>query len=233
MDSSNNIDELIEVRESKRAKKCSLKYRNGLITVVVPKGRTVNIGDLIQNNPDFFDKYIEEARKFREKIPERDLRPGGSISLLGKEKTIEVGKRRSNKVSDKILLAEHLVERTSLIDQLEKCLRSEARSLIEGKLEKYSDKISKDFDRIFIRDQKTRWGSCSGKGNLNFNWRLILGPEHVFDYVIVHELVHLEERNHSESFWSRVEEVYPDYRKSNEWLENESAKLIFDKSCFE
>lgn len=233
MTSLNDVEDLIEIRESERASKCSLKYSNGIITIVVPKETNIDIEILIQNNQDFFDKYIEEARNFRQKIPERDLRPGGSISILGNEKTIELEKRRSNKASDKIYLAEHLVERTSFIDQLEKCLRGKARTLIERKSEKYSSEISEEFNRIFIRDQKTRWGSCSSKGNLNFNWRLILGPEHVLEYIIVHELVHLEVSDHSESFWSRVREIYPDYKKADKWLENESAKLVFDKSNFD
>jgi len=230
VESSIDIKDFVKVRQSRRARKISLKYRKGLIAVVVPKDMDFDLDELIQDKADFFERYLGEAKKFREEIPDRDLRPGGSISLLGEEKPIEVEKRRSNKVSDKILLAEHLVERTSFIDQLEKALRSFAREKFEEKASKYSKDISKDYERIFVKDQKTRWGSCSNKGNLNFNWRLILGPEHVIEYVVVHELVHLEEKNHSESFWSRVKEVYPTYEESNKWLENNSAKLVFDKS---
>lgn len=78
------------------------------------------------------------------------------------------------------------MNRTSLKDQLEKVLRDEARQIIESKIQLYSDQVDKDYEKVFIRDQETRWGSCSSKGNLNFNWRLILGPEHVLEYVVVH-----------------------------------------------
>lgn len=230
VESSIDIKDYVKIRKSRRARKTSLKYRKGLITVVVPEGRDVNLDELIRDNADFFEKYSEEAKKFRDNIPDRDLSPGGNISVLGKNMTFEVEKRRYNKVNDKILLSEHLVERTSFIDQLEKTLRSFAREKFEEKASEYSNYISKDYEKIFVKDQKTRWGSCSDKGNLNFNWRLVLGPEHVLEYVVVHELVHLEEKNHGESFWSRVQEIYPAYEASNSWIEDNSAKLVFDKS---
>lgn len=74
------------------------------------------------------------------------------------------------------------------------------------------------YGNIHIRQQKTRWGSCSSKGNLNFNWRLVLMPEEVMDYVIIHELCHLRYMNHSKEFWQYVGSVMPDYAKWKQWL---------------
>ncbi|MDE6882701.1 MAG: M48 family metallopeptidase [Lachnospiraceae bacterium] len=82
------------------------------------------------------------------------------------------------------------------------------------------------YKRITIRDQKTRWGSCSAKGTLSFNWRLMLAPPAILDYVVVHELCHLTHMNHSAAFWQAVESVYPDYRSARQWLKEHGQELI-------
>ena len=82
------------------------------------------------------------------------------------------------------------------------------------------------YNRITIRDQKTRWGSCSAKGTLSFNWRLMLAPPAILDYVVVHELCHLTHMNHSAAFWQAVESVYPDYRNARKWLKEHGQELI-------
>lgn len=82
------------------------------------------------------------------------------------------------------------------------------------------------YNRITIRDQKTRWGSCSARGTLSFNWRLMLAPPTIADYVIVHELCHLTYMNHSAAFWKKVESVYPDYHNARKWLKEHGHELI-------
>lgn len=82
------------------------------------------------------------------------------------------------------------------------------------------------YSRITIRDQKTRWGSCSARGTLSFNWRLMLAPPAILDYVVVHELCHLTHMNHSPAFWQAVEAVCPDYRESRRWLKEHGQELV-------
>lgn len=86
--------------------------------------------------------------------------------------------------------------------------------------------VGASFGTITIRNQRTRWGSCSGKGNLNFNCLLMLTPPEVRDYVVVHELCHRKEMNHSQAFWQEVERVLPDYRVHRQWLKENGGKLI-------
>lgn len=224
----NEIRELLKVEESTRARNIRLKYRKGNFTAVKPESTEIDTEKLIEDNLDWFRSHLDKAREYREKVPDRNFGEGATFSVLGDEKRIVVESRRSNKVEEEILLAEHLVERTSLKDQLEKTLRDYAREIIHEKLEKYIHKIDGEYNKVFIRDQQTRWGSCSSKNNLNFNWRLVLGPEHVPEYVVVHELVHLEISNHGRKFRSRVDQLFTERVESEEWLDENSAKLVFE-----
>lgn len=92
-------------------------------------------------------------------------------------------------------------------------------------LDRYAALLGVDYGRVTVRNQKTRWGSCSSKGNLNFNCLLAEAPEAVLDYVVAHELCHRLEMNHSKDFWSLVERVCPTYKESVRWLKEEGGKL--------
>lgn len=97
---------------------------------------------------------------------------------------------------------------------------------IPQRVQKYAAVIGVTFGRITIRNQKTRWGSCSAKGNLNFNCLLMLCPEDIRDYVIVHELCHRKELNHSPRFWHEVSRIMPDYAVRRQWLREHGSALI-------
>ena len=97
---------------------------------------------------------------------------------------------------------------------------------IPQRVRKYAAIIGVNVGRITIRNQKTRWGSCSSKGNLNFNCLLMLCPEEVRDYVVVHELCHRKELNHSPRFWNEVARVMPDYTQRRKWLKENGGSLI-------
>ena len=101
-----------------------------------------------------------------------------------------------------------------------------ARTVFRQKATLYGGLMQVTFGGITVRDQKTRWGSCSARGNLNFNWRLILAPEPVLDYVVIHELAHRKEMNHSRRFWEIVEAVMPDYRNQRKWLREHGDQLM-------
>ena len=105
-------------------------------------------------------------------------------------------------------------------------LAEEALKRIPERVRHFAPLVGVTYGGITIRNQHTRWGSCSSKGNLNFNCLLMLTPDHVIDYVVVHELCHRLEMNHSARFWSQVEQVLPDYRQSLQWLKEHGQELI-------
>ena len=108
-----------------------------------------------------------------------------------------------------------------------KALANRALDVIPGRVEYFADRIGVTYGRITIRNQKTRWGSCSSKGNLNFNCLLMLAPSEIVDYVVVHELCHRKEMNHSKAFWREVEKILPDYRDAVKWLKEEGSQIMW------
>lgn len=114
-------------------------------------------------------------------------------------------------------LEEFKTKNTSLLIQKDRCqylaLKGQVKDLITRKINYYNSFYNHSFNRICIRDQRTRWGSCSSDGNLNFNYKIIFLPEKYQDYVIVHELCHLRELNHSGRFWELVQKTIPEARQ--------------------
>ena len=112
-----------------------------------------------------------------------------------------------------------------------KQLIARAHKVIPERVAFFAEQMGITYGRISIRKQKTRWGSCSSKGNLNFNCLLLLTPPEVLDYVVVHELCHRIEMNHSKAFWNEVEKVLPDYRVAKDWLKKEGAVVMRQGNC--
>lgn len=105
-------------------------------------------------------------------------------------------------------------------------LAEKALEYIPKRVSYFAKQIGVTYGKITIRNQKTRWGSCSSKGNLNFNCLLMLTPPEVIDYVVVHELCHRKEMNHSGAFWAEVEKAIPDYKEQVKWLKENGEKII-------
>ena len=108
-----------------------------------------------------------------------------------------------------------------------KALAEQALEIIPTRVEYFAKIIGVTYGNITIRNQKTRWGSCSSKGNLNFNCLLMLAPPEVLDYVVVHELCHRKQMNHSKAFWAEVEKVFLDCKKSIKWLKEEGSQIMY------
>lgn len=110
--------------------------------------------------------------------------------------------------------------------QLEKWYRKEAAEVLCEKAAEFAGYLSVSFKELHIKDQKSRWGSCSSRGSLNFNWRILMAPEPVCDYVVIHELCHLRHMNHSADFWQLVAAFCPDYKQYRKWL-RENGGLLY------
>ena len=108
---------------------------------------------------------------------------------------------------------------------LDKWFRKEALAVLTEKAEEYAKFYGVSFTKIYIKDQKSCWGSCSSKGNINFNWRILLAPEPVCDYIVIHELCHRIEMNHSPEYWKLVARLCPEHRQYRKWLKDHIYEL--------
>lgn len=117
-----------------------------------------------------------------------------------------------------------MAERPSYTDKERAEGRKRAAEVIETRCRYYAPVMGVSYGTVTIREQKTRWGSCSMKGNLNFNWKLVLMPSEILDYVVVHELAHRIQMNHSAAFWAEVEKILPDYKERKQWLKVNGQK---------
>ena len=134
-------------------------------------------------------------------------------------------------------LSKHLIltqQRVEMFEEQEKTVEKLtmeeihilADKALKVRVEYYAHIVGVDYGKITIRNQRTRWGSCSGKGNLNFNCLLMLMPLEVIDYVVVHELCHRKELNHSAKFWNEVLRVLPNYKEQKLWLKNNGGAIM-------
>lgn len=105
-------------------------------------------------------------------------------------------------------------------------LKSQARTVVSEKVTRIANSLGLRIGRIALKETRTRWGSCSTRGNLNFNWRLVLAPPWVIEYLVHHELAHLQEMNHSDRFWDLVKSRCPEFRNHEAWLKARERSLL-------
>lgn len=147
--------------------------------------------------------------------------PKGEIEAFLKEKAQWIETHRAK------VLAEYAQGQEAPLGEEEiLTLAEQMRQRLPEKLNRHAASMGVTFGRVTIRCQQTRWGSCSSRGNLNFNCLLMLAPEEVLDYVVVHELAHRKQMNHSALFWQEVERECPDYKKPLRWLKDRGGALL-------
>lgn len=150
----------------------------------------------------------------------------GTPCTLSLRVNLRVSKVRIEKCGNQIILSGPPLSREQKKDIIEEWFKRNARIRFRERCDYYAPMLKVHYQTIRVKNQKSRWGSCSSRQNLNFNWRLLMAPDSVLDYVVVHELCHLREMNHSSAFWSLVASIMPDYKKQEEWLKKEAQGIL-------
>lgn len=218
------------VRESSDAQEPRIDVGIHAVRVVVPAGQTIDPESLLMENAGWVLEKKRKYDEYRAAAPEREFAEGESFPFLGTERVVRVEEVPNASLEDgALVLPRAKVEDGSLRDVLQRLYKEQAREYLHERVEHFADRMNVEPKKLELRNQRTRWGSCSVKKTLSFNWRLMMAPPEVVDYVVVHELAHLRVEQHTRRFWTLVQEQVPDYPEHVEWLEENSARMIFDK----
>jgi hypothetical protein len=219
------------IKRSSRAKHVRLEVRQETgLTVVIPSSYKIKqLPILLESKGNWISDKLTKYGQVQSLSDKTEVKSGDTIPYLGRN--LEVVKRQNRRNANSIRLERNRLvvaigsvsSRLNLV--LEQWYRMQAAKLIKERADKLSARLGLTYNRILIRGQKTRWGSCSHKGNLSFNWKLIMAPEPVIDYVIIHELAHLKEMNHTKRFWGLVAEHCPRWREHKKWLKDHQTEL--------
>ena len=209
------------VRRSPRARRVRVNVDTRGVEVVLPqRAPEREAARAIRELEPWIRRRVRELERAQESVAAR----GDAVPYLGDLLRVcaEPGRTRVHRRGDE-LLAPAGPDREPA---LERWYRRAARDEIGARLEQACALAGSSYSRLTIRGQRTRWASCSSSGRMSFNWRLLLAPEPVLDYVVWHEVCHLEVMDHSPRFWSLLERWCPDYREHSRWLRRHGQTLV-------
>jgi predicted metal-dependent hydrolase len=208
-------------RRSQRATRLRLRMLPSGLEVVLPPRATLREAE------SFIRQQAAWVLNALARLPEptAPLADGSSLPCLDVVLTLRVRSGATSAVQRRGTDLLVTPAGMSLLGCLEAWYRAEARRYFVARVAVHVAALGTPHGRITIKDTRTRWGSCSSKGNLNFSWRLLLAPAAIADYVAAHEVAHLRELNHSAGFWDIVASLCPDYRRSRAWLRQHGPEL--------
>lgn len=222
-----------EVKRSTRRKTLCLQIRDGHVQVMVP-ARTPQrqITDLVDKHSPWIRKKLKEQAA-RPKADERFYVDGEIYRYLGEEyqlKIIDGAPWPAEIVGRQLIVTVPArlhgeARRSKVRERLHELYRQAALEEFQIRSERFGRRIDVNAGAVKVKTYKRRWGSCSSRGELSFNWRLIIAPAGVVDYVAAHEVAHLVEHNHSKNFWRIVEDLMPNYRDQQAWLKLNGGTL--------
>lgn len=215
-----------------------IRSKRKSVALVITHDATLIVRAPMRTSMDYIEKIVEQkADWIKRKIGEFQKRPVATKKTFAQgEEFFYLGEKYKLKITEnlKIELNENSEFRELFFpevflwrakNRLTDWYKKQALEEISARVETMAQKLNLNYSSLKISNAKTNWGSCGPKNSLNFNWRLIMAPKPVIDYVIIHELAHIVEKNHSRRFWSKVESAMPEYEKARKWL-RENGKTL-------
>lgn len=221
----------VEVIRTERKKSASIQLQGDLVKVSVPMTLSDRrIRDLVIKRTSWIKSKLQEQSNRPISAP-REYISGETVTYLGKNYRLKVLKGQQPSVKLKrgyveVTLSNTDVDpKTTVHSLLQDWYRSHAQKRLEEKTLRLAKIIGVNPSSVTVKNYKSRWGSCSPEGDISYNWRIILAPQSIVDYVIVHELCHILEHNHSSSYWKHVERHVPNWREQKEWLKHNELAI--------
>ncbi len=214
---------LYTIRRSSRAKKIKLVAKKNGVELVLPRFVPEIIGKSFATlHKDWIETH---SKKSKNQLPLISTEDGATIFFMGEAK-FRLSIKKTNKKSYYEKKSENLIiylkdkKSNKILEIIEKFYRTEAKKHLTERTKIFAKKLNISFGKITIRGQTTRWGSCSSQGNLSYNWKIMTHPPAIIDYLVIHELCHRIEMNHSSRFWNLVETLDSNYKIHRKILKN-------------
>jgi len=221
----------VQIRRTNRRKTATVKIEQGVVQVVVPKTLSQQaIDDLIANKSN----WIRQKLILQQSVPvskPKQFVSGESFTYLGRNYRLKVlpGQVEPVKLKHGYLHVTVPPDQKSDHRLIRQRLRDwylhRAIDKLEQKSIKYSEQMGVQPTQIKVKEYKSRWGSCNSRGEISYNWKIIMTPHRIVDYVVIHELCHLIHHNHSPEYWHQVRSIVPDYQEKRDWLKTNAGLL--------
>jgi predicted metal-dependent hydrolase len=220
------------IRRSDRARRARIQVSADGVEVVVPRRLPLReVEPFVEEKRPWIERTLRRMREAEAESAPARLEEGGEVPYLGERLTLRVrvepGRTRPHVARRGGVLWIKVADRgpAALRDALERWYRRRARIEVAPRLDAATARAGTTYTTLQIRAQRTRWASCSSTGAMSFNWRLLLAPPEILDYVIEHEVAHLKVHDHSPRFWSLLEQRVPDYKTHERWLKRHGHSL--------
>ncbi len=228
-----NVDLEVQVERTNRKRTISLQVKNNKLIIKTPRGVSKKIlYDLIQRKQNWIKKRailnIEEQNlKNREFIDNEKFYYRGNEYRL----SLILGRKEAVKIEEGLLqvwyVDDHSIARSTIKRLLEDWYLKESTKVLKARTEELAQQMKVQPCGITVKNHNSKWGSCTPNNKISYNWRIIMAPDCIIDYLIIHELSHIIEPNHSKNFWYQVGNYCKDFKKKRKWLRENGHKLVF------
>ena len=220
----------VEVVRTTRRKTATIKIVDGATRVIVPNHLSdARIAELVNKRTSWIRQKLREQSEAPSTKPKEYVN-GESFCYLGRNYRLKVLQNRNHEVK---LHGGYLevgvtqsVKEINIRRALVKWYVQHALDRLTEKTNRYAAIMGVSPHSITVKEYKARWGSCTSQGDISYNWRIVIAPHHIVDYVVVHELCHLKHQNHSPTYWKAVKRMIPDYKERRHWLKHHAAELM-------